>query len=173
MEPVFLRVPPDSLQDLAAFGKNLEAQNWPYMSFITRITFDPEKSHPKFVFNFNKALTNEDAPTIFALREDPLSKRITGEDEIARRAALSAPATPQGTLPPPERGSGGGFHSRDTPVVAAAGRLLMLSRAADTARLAGFNRPMETPLPPTAGGPVLDAALGQGGSFNVAVLPPR
>ena len=153
MEPVFLRVPPDSLQDLATFGKNLEAQNWPYMSFITRITFDPEKSHPKFVFNFQKALTNDDAPTIFALREDPLSKRITGEDEIARRAALPAPAAPQGTLPP----SGG----------APAGAFQQVARAAAAATFPSL-RPMETPLPPTAGGPVLDAALGQGGSFNVA-----
>jgi hypothetical protein len=165
MEPVFLRVPPDSLQDLAVFGKNLEAQNWPYMSFITRITFDPEKSHPKFVFNFHKALTDQDAPTIFALREDALSKRITGEDEIALRAGLPAPAAtaPAATAPaatartlPPSGGAPAGAFQQAAPQDA-----LSVMQTAQSGPVGALG-------PALGPAPVLDAALGQGGSFNVA-----
>lgn len=91
MEPAFLRIPPDSLQDLGTFGDNLASQGWPYMSFITRISFDPAKSHPKFVFKFQQGLTDQEAPTVLALREELTAKRVTGEDEIARRALLAPP----------------------------------------------------------------------------------
>lgn len=85
VEPVFLRVPPDSLNDLAVFGENMAQQGWPYSSFVTRISFDSTKSHPKFVFKAVQALTDTEAATVIGLREDMVSKRITGEDEIARR----------------------------------------------------------------------------------------
>jgi hypothetical protein len=87
VEPVFLRVPPDSLNDLAVFGENMAQQGWPYSSFVTRISFDSTKSHPKFVFKAVQALTDTEAATVIGLREDVVSKRITGEDEIARRTA--------------------------------------------------------------------------------------
>jgi len=109
LEPAFLRVPPDSLNDLATFGNNLQSQGWPYSSFVTRITFDSTKSHPKFVFKFLHKLTKDDAPFIIEMREDMLAKRITGEDEIGKRLlltnqtkeALAAPAQSIGLAPKP------------------------------------------------------------------------
>lgn len=95
MEPAFLRIPPDSLQDLGIFGDNLASQGWPYMSFITRISFDPAKSHPKFVFKFLQGLTEQEAPTVIAMREETTAKRVTGEDEIARRALIAPPPAGQ------------------------------------------------------------------------------
>jgi hypothetical protein len=121
MEPAFLRVPPASLQKLLTFGDNMAKQGWPYSSFITRISFDPQKSHPEFDFKALQALTPKEAPVIIQMREDMASKRITGEDEIARRerVALAAPGTGgagQGTAPalpaqspaPVQQGSAGG-----------------------------------------------------------------
>jgi hypothetical protein len=95
MEPAFLRVPPASLQKLLTFGDNMAKQGWPYSSFITRISFDPQKSHPEFDFKALQALTPKEAPVIIQMREDIASKRITGEDEIARRerVALAGPGT--------------------------------------------------------------------------------
>lgn len=86
MEPAFLRIPPDSLNDLAVFGDNMANQGWHYSSFVTRISFDSTKAHPKFQFKALQALEAKDANLIIAMREEPMAQRITGEDEIARRA---------------------------------------------------------------------------------------
>ena len=93
LEPAFLRVPPDSLNDLAVFGDNMAAQGWPFSSFITRISFDSTKAHPKFLFKALQALTDDEAALVLPMREEPLAKRITGEADIAARAGIaSAPA---------------------------------------------------------------------------------
>ncbi len=99
MEPAFLRVPAASLQKLLTFGDGMMKQNWHYSSFVTRISFDPTKSHPEFVFKAKVGLTPAEAPLILQLREDVTAKRITGEDEISRReravldaSAIRAPA---------------------------------------------------------------------------------
>ena len=85
MEPAFLRVPPASLQALAVFGDNMAQQGWPYSSFITRISFDPTKAHPEFLFKAIQMLTDGEAATVVTMRNDLGSQRITGEDEITRR----------------------------------------------------------------------------------------
>jgi hypothetical protein len=107
LEPVFLRIPPDSLNELAVFGDNMAQQGWPYSSFITRISFDSTKSHPKFVFKAMQGLSDKEAGMILKLREDTQAKRITGEDEIDRRAqggqltsaTQTAPRLAQGPAP--------------------------------------------------------------------------
>jgi hypothetical protein len=101
MEPAFLRVPAASLQALATFGDNMASQGWPYYSFVTRVQFDSQKSHPEFVFKPVARLTDEEAKMVLTMREEPLAKRITGEDEIERKvnvqtqgAALVSQMTP-------------------------------------------------------------------------------
>ena len=107
MEPVFLRIPPDSLNDLAVFGEGMSGQGWHMSSFVTRISFDPEKSHPKMVFRPQQALTDAEAPVVLPLREDPMSFRITGEDQIGKPRPLAvaapapSPATPAPVAPTP------------------------------------------------------------------------
>jgi hypothetical protein len=91
MEPLFLRVPPASLNDLATFGEAMANQGYPYFSFVTRISFDPNQPHPKMVFRPLQVLTNAEAPVVLALRDDPIALRITGEDNTA---AISGAATP-------------------------------------------------------------------------------
>lgn len=80
IEPIFLRVPPASLDGLAKFGESLAKIGWPFMSVVTRISFDPTEPHPKFIFRAIKPLSSQDAKAILALREDNQSKRITGEE---------------------------------------------------------------------------------------------
>ena len=105
MEPAFLRIPPASLNNLSIFGENMAQQGWPYSSFITRVSFDPAKAHPEFTFKFLQGLTDTEADVVLALREEVVAKRITGEDEIARRAvapqtgAAPSPAVPAGGAP--------------------------------------------------------------------------
>jgi hypothetical protein len=106
MEPVFLRVPPASLNDLAVMGEQMANQGWHFSTFILRISFDPAVSHPKFVFRPIQPLTEKEAAVVLPLRNDPVALRITGEDqsEVAaglapppKQAALTAPAASQGT----------------------------------------------------------------------------
>lgn len=102
MEAVFLRVPPASLNELVTFGETMASQGFPFHSFVTRISFNPEKPHPEMVFRPLQALKNEEAPVVLPLRNDPLTKRITGEDQVTRpllpaatngAAAIGAPQT--------------------------------------------------------------------------------
>jgi hypothetical protein len=78
MEPVFLRVPPASLQHLATMGDSMARAGHHYYSYITRITFDPTKAHPEMVFTPLQGLTNAEAPVVNGMREDPLVERIIG-----------------------------------------------------------------------------------------------
>lgn len=98
LEPVFLRVPPASLNSLAIMGETMANQGYHYSSYITRITFDPNKAHPEMVFRPLQGLTDAEAPVILKMREDPTVGRITGADlalagTTAVEQALSAPGT--------------------------------------------------------------------------------
>lgn len=84
MEPVFLRVPAASLNDLALLGEGMSAQGFHFSSYITRIGFNPEKPHPQMTFRALQALTDREAPVVLPLREDPTAIRITGENEVGK-----------------------------------------------------------------------------------------
>lgn len=98
MEPVFLRVPPASLNDLAVFGEAMNNQGWHYSTYVTRISFDPKEAHPKFVFRALQALSDAEAPVVLPLREDSMAKRIVGEDQANRPLSPPSGAT---AAPPP------------------------------------------------------------------------
>jgi hypothetical protein len=76
LEPVFLRVPPDSLQSLSQMGDRMSHQGFHYASFVTRITFDPNKAHPCMVFEPVQPLTMQELPLIKDLRNDATTIRI-------------------------------------------------------------------------------------------------
>lgn len=94
IEPVFLRVPPASLNDLANMGETMDKQGWPYFSFITRVSFDPEQPHPKMIFRPIQQLTSAEAPVVMGLRGDPMASRITGEDVIGTTRPLAVTRQP-------------------------------------------------------------------------------
>lgn len=98
LEPVFLRVPAASLNDLATLGEAMSRKGFHYATYITRIGFDVEKPHPQMTFRALQKLT-EGASLVMQLREDPQAYRITGENEIGKAkpapAQVSAPGAAQ------------------------------------------------------------------------------
>lgn len=93
MEPAFLRVPPASLNGLATYGDGLNAQGYPYCSVVTRLTFDPTKSHPEFLYKAVQELTDAEAPVILPLRDGTLTQRIVGSDQRALPRPLGSVTT--------------------------------------------------------------------------------
>jgi len=85
MEPVFLRIPPASLNDLATLGDAMAQKGFHYSSFVTRIGFNPDKPHPQMIFKALQPLKDSEGPIVLPMREDGLSYRITGERDIATR----------------------------------------------------------------------------------------
>ncbi len=88
VEPVFLRIPPDSLAELEKFGRQKTKEGFHYSTFVMRISFDPKAPHPKFLYKGIAILGNEEAGLILELREDSLAKRITGEEVITSSVTL-------------------------------------------------------------------------------------
>jgi len=86
MEPVFLRVPPASLNDLAILGEAMAKKGFHYSSYITRIGFMIDKPHPQMTFRALQKLSAAEAPIVLPMREDPVAYRITGENEVGRAA---------------------------------------------------------------------------------------
>lgn len=126
MEPVFLRIPPASLNDLAIFGETMAGQGWHFTSFITRITFDADAAHPKMVFRPLQPLTDAEAPVILPLVADTLAIRIVGEDSIgSNRPALAAPAPLAQIAPPPSAPIVAQPHPTPTPAPAPQPQLLI------------------------------------------------
>lgn len=91
MEPVFLRIPAASLNDLAILGEAMSKKGFHFSTYITRIGFQPDKAHPQMTFRALQKLTAAEAPVVMPLREDPQAYRITGESEVGKSkpAALS------------------------------------------------------------------------------------
>ncbi len=100
MEPVFLRVPAASLNDLAMLGEAMSAQGFHYSSYVTRIGFVADKAHPQMTFKALQALTDAEAPMVLPLREDPQAFRITGENEVGKPRAVAGPASQVQQAPP-------------------------------------------------------------------------
>lgn len=124
VEPVFLRVPPDSLNSLAVMGETMGSQGHHYSSYITRITFDPQKAHPAMVFRPIQGLSEQEAPVIIELTQNSLVGRITGNDQKIKQAAapitLQAPGTAvtgltAGVSPTGQNGTPSGMPTQPTP----------------------------------------------------------
>lgn len=96
LEPVFLRVPPDSLNALAIMGEGMANQGFHYSSYITRITFDPNKAHPCMIFRPLQGLADNEAPVILELRNDPTVARITGSSETHAVEEVATPTPASG-----------------------------------------------------------------------------
>lgn len=93
MEPVFLRIPAASLNDLAILGEAMSKKGFHYSTYITRIGFVTEKSHPQMTFKALQKLTANEGPIVMPMREEPNAYRITGESEVGkpRVASIAAP----------------------------------------------------------------------------------
>lgn len=85
MEPVFLRVPAASLNDLAILGEAMSKKGFHYSTFITRVGFQTDKAHPQMTFRALQPLSEKEAPIVLQLREDPVAYRITAENEVGKQ----------------------------------------------------------------------------------------
>lgn len=94
MEPVFLRVPPGSLDKLLELHDTMTGQGFHSATYVTRISFDPNQAHPSMIFTPHQPLTDAEGPVILPLVEDALGKRITGEDVVTTAPAGPALAAP-------------------------------------------------------------------------------
>lgn len=88
LEPVFLRVPPASLNALVLMIDHMKAQGYHSSTYVTRVSFEPNEAFPKMVFKAMQPLTEKEAPIILTLRADTLTQRIIGGEV----RALPAPA---------------------------------------------------------------------------------
>lgn len=89
MEPVFLRVPPSSLQALGALGDQLQKRGLHFAQVVTQIAFDPTQSYPKMIFTAIAKAPPQFAEKVKELRSDPVTDRIIGIlPQIGRTAPL-------------------------------------------------------------------------------------
>ncbi len=87
LEPVFLRVPPASLNALALLDQKMGAKGlgYHYSAYLTRISFvqvdgkGQPLSYPQMQFYAVRPLTKEELLPVLDLRKDPQCQRITGE----------------------------------------------------------------------------------------------
>jgi len=79
LEPMFLPIPPASLQALSAYGDEIEKAGKHFTHVITRIEF-LDKTWPQFKYLVADMVSDAQAPAIIKLREDPMAYRITGEN---------------------------------------------------------------------------------------------
>jgi len=93
--PMLLRVPPTSLQELAAFGASLQKYGYPYCAVGTKISFDPNVPYPKFNFQAMRPLTDDEAQKVIALQGDERVSRIL--EEAGNGSAVEAPVAPVGS----------------------------------------------------------------------------
>ena len=108
IEPVFLRVPPASLNPLSVYGEALQAQGLHYAEVVTRISFDPTKATPQFQFRAIARIGEAEAPVVVQQRNDQNALRITGEDKTMNGqqllTAAASHADPAAALAAPAMG---------------------------------------------------------------------
>lgn len=115
LEPIFLRVPPASLNALAILGETMAKRGFHYATYVTRIMFDPNKAWPEMVFRPLQKLSDAEAPTILEMMKNPVIARIlqgtnSGEIEVAEEEPVTI-------LPPSSRSaSSPGVITSQTPL---------------------------------------------------------
>jgi hypothetical protein len=103
--PMLLRVPPASLQNMAAYGDKLKQVGYHPFAVSTRISFDVKVTHPQFVFQAVRALNDEEAKFVMDLRNDEQVDRILAvphedhveakQEEVKLEDVFEQPPTPQ------------------------------------------------------------------------------
>lgn len=77
--PVLLRVPAASLGELKSYGDKMHSIGYPYYAIGTRIAFDPGAEYPKLVFSGIRALEDDEAAKVLALRDSDAVRRVLNE----------------------------------------------------------------------------------------------
>lgn len=98
--PMLFRVPPSSLQDLAAFGQQWAARGYPYNAIAVRIGMDIDAAYPKPTFKAIRPLTSEEATKILELVHSAAVERVLVDFDPGAQAPAVAPATEEFEQPP-------------------------------------------------------------------------
>lgn len=165
--PILLRIPGASLADLAAYGKALKQRGIPYAAVVTKLSFDPDASYPKVLFQFERVLTAEEMAHVAARINEPIVEDVLGLSAPRGAApALAAPAADKFGIPadvtPPATATPAPAAAEMEEAVAA---VEAAAAPAKTTRKksTGFGAaPVETPAPvqaaptPAVGGGMLD-----------------
>ncbi len=88
--PILLRIPGGSLSDLGAYGKALKQRGIPYAAVVTKLSFDPDASFPKVLFQFERVLTPAEMQHVVGRMSEPVINDILGLN--VAMPALAAPA---------------------------------------------------------------------------------
>lgn len=93
--PMLLRVPAGSLKDLVAYGDMLKRRKTPYQAVVTRISFDVDAAHPKFVFKAKAWLGAQSQKEIAELMQQDIVQQVVGTPTPveSRPAIATAPKT--------------------------------------------------------------------------------
>jgi len=94
-KPMLLRVPAGSLKDLMQYGEALKRRKVPYQAVLTRISFDVDAAHPKFVFKARSWLTKAEMKQVAELMQKDIIQQILGTPTPASELppVVSAPKT--------------------------------------------------------------------------------
>ncbi len=138
MEAALLRVPPDSLKSLAKLGEDMGIRRgFHHASYITRLTFDPEKEYPSILFNALDPVDEESAPVILDMMKGPDLERIMygrGARAMESVARITQNVQPISVLDQ----SGNGQHM--------AGHVTITPRAAAPVTIEDIGKPEEADL---------------------------
>ena len=89
--PMLLRVPAGSFKELTKYADAMKSQGFPFFAVGTRIGFDMKEAFPKLVFRPIRALDDDEAAKVVALRDDPSVARVLAEGaELAQDPAVAA-----------------------------------------------------------------------------------
>lgn len=167
LEPVFLRVPAASLQNLSLMGDQAKAMGHAFYTYVTRISFDPNVPYPKMVFEAIQLLQQEQEPLIKELRTSSQTDRIITGGGLAR-PALNAPAQ-RAALP-----TGGvvdtGFGTAAAPTTARMGPPMIEAKANPVQETVAMP-PSNPPLPQGRAAPMGVDLGGFGGSGTTTQGP--
>ena len=103
--PMLLRIPAASLTELKGYSDKMKQFGFKYFQIGTRIRFDLDVAYPKLLFQAMRALDDDEAVRVVALRDDPRTIRILNEitehvepiqtDEQALAGAFEQPPAPK------------------------------------------------------------------------------
>lgn len=174
--PMLLRVPPASLQNMAAYGEKLRQFGYPAYAVATRVSFDLNVTHPQFIFGAIRALSDEEASVVQELLEDERVDRILSVAHEDHSPAQQTTADAVFEQPPqPKRGLSTGAHRgqnvpQSAPNVAPVPKPVPKS----TPKAAAVDKPIAKPAPqivdkPSTGG-VMVEAMGGGGAIEEGAI---
>lgn len=101
--PQLLRLPWNSMKNVAEYARNLDRQNVRYNTVVTRLGFEMDKAYPAVTFEPKRWLTADEAAMVERMLADPLMlDSILGDSEFtAAPAAADAASTFDADEPAP------------------------------------------------------------------------